>query len=83
MKLQDALNHSDSGVAEVWCGDKMIVVGECDEEEGGYDISYKVGDMPPYWTNHAKTIDDVEKILKSSPIMMPGDELCWDPREGE
>jgi hypothetical protein len=82
MTLKDALNESEIEVAELWTDGKMVVVGS-DDENGGYDIGFKIGDMPPYARDHADTVEQAESIVASAgvPYTLGSDE--WEAREGE
>lgn len=80
--LEQALSQSEIEVAELWTDGKTIVVGS-DDEEGGYEISYKVGDMPPYARDHADTAAQAEQIIANSGLPYTLGSQDWEPREGE
>lgn len=82
MKLVQAINESGISVAEFYTDGKTIVVGS-DDENGGYDISYKVGDMPPYASEHADTLEQAEASIDSSGLPYTLGDDGWDPQEGE
>ena len=80
MTLAEALNESEIEVAELWTDGKMIVIGSDDD---GYEISFKIGDMPPYASDHAKTVEEAEQIVAAAGVPYVIGSQDWDAREGE
>ena len=79
MTLTEASKASEIEVAELWTDGYMIVVGSDDD---GYEISFKVGDMPPHARDHANTVEEAEQIVADSALYTMGSQ-DWEAREGE
>ena len=61
MTLEQALLNIDD-VAEQDMTDYNAVVSSVID---GYDVSLKVGDLPPHWSKHVDTIQQAESEVKN------------------
>lgn len=76
MLLIDALEKSPIEAAEVYCCGETAVVGNTGD---GYEVSFNVGNMSPYFRKEVWTVEEAEMIVTDK----FGQNIAnkWEPRE--